>query len=68
MWTSRGVLVVALRFAWGMYWIAEAHLVRHYPPGEALPVLVTSGHAYDSARIHGETFWFSHDCVPSGFT
>jgi hypothetical protein len=68
LWTSRGVLVVALRFTWGMYWIAEAHVVRRYAAGEPLPVLVTSGPSYDSATIHGEPFWFAHDTVPPGFT
>jgi hypothetical protein len=67
VWTSRGVLLIAVRFTWGMYWIAEAHVVRRYPAGEALPVLVTAGGTYDSATIHGETFWFGHGCVPSGF-
>ena len=65
MWTSRAVRVVALKFTWGNYWIAEAHLMRNYPPGEPLPELVTPGHAYDAATIHGETFWFPHDSVPS---
>ena len=68
VWTSRRVLLIALRFTWAAYWIAEADVVREYPTGEALPVLVTSGRPYDSATIHGETLWFMHDCVPSGFT
>ena len=67
VWTSRGVRLIALRFTWGKYWIAAAHLMRKYPSGEALPVLGTSGRSYDSATIHGETFWFAHDCVPPGF-
>ena len=67
VWTSRGVLVIALRFTWGKHWIADAYVVRRYPSGEALPVLVTSEGPYDSATIHGETLWFAHGCVPSGF-
>jgi len=66
LWTSRGVLVVALRFTWGTYWIAEAYVVRRYAAGEALPVLLTSGYAYDSATVHREAFWFAHNTVPPG--
>jgi hypothetical protein len=68
VWTSRRVLLIALRFAWAKFRIAEAEVVGTYPTGVALPVLVSSGSFYDSATIHGETFWFVHDCVPSGFS
>jgi hypothetical protein len=67
VWTSRRVLLIGLRFTWRAYWIAEADVVRTYPSGEALPVLVNSGRGFDSATIHGEALWFTHDCVPSGF-
>jgi hypothetical protein len=67
VWTSRRVLLISLRFAWGDYWIAEANVEHEYPIGEQLPVLVSSGLSYDAAMIHGEPLWFAHDCVPSHF-
>jgi hypothetical protein len=67
MWTSRRVLLISLRFAWGDCWVAEANVEHEYPIGEPLPVLVSSGLSYDAAMIHGEPLLFAHDCVPSGF-
>jgi hypothetical protein len=67
VWTSRRVLLIALRFTGGGYWIADADLERVYPTGEPLPELLSSGPHYDAAEMHGETLWFAHDCVPSHF-
>jgi hypothetical protein len=67
VWTSRRVLLIALRFTWGTYWIAEARVVHAYPTGEPLPEPVTSGTGYDAVTIHGEIYWFAHGCVPSEF-
>jgi len=68
VWTSRRVLLIALRVTWGKYWIAAAHLVRAFPSGEPLPRLATVGRTYDSAAVHGKILWFAHDCVPSTFS